>query len=120
MIKEIPKSDVVVRPFKVYKEYALDDGDIIPLYGTLQTDLYDIDTDELNSDGTSKRSLYDSIKSQFYLNPSTSSILTEVGKRKSYASENERVIGDTIGVISIPQQKEFTLHSCWPRQRLAD
>ncbi len=105
MIKEIPKSDVVVRPFKVYKEYALDDGDIIPLYGTLQTDLYDIDTDELNSDGTSKRSLYDSIKSQFYLNPSTSSILTEVGKRKSYASENERVIGDTIGVISIPQQK---------------
>ena len=105
MIKEIQKSDVVVRPFKVYKEYALDDGDIIPLYGTLQTDLYDIDTDELNSDGTSKRSLYDSIKSQFYLNPSTSSILTEVGKRKSYASENERVIGDTIGVISIPQQK---------------
>ena len=105
MIKEIPKSDVVVRPFKVYKEYALDDGDIIPLYGTLQTDLYDIDTDELNSDGTSKRSLYASIKSQFYLNPSTSSILTEVGKRKSYASENERVIGDTIGVISIPQQK---------------
>ena len=105
MIKEIPKSDVVVRPFKVYKEYALDDGDIIPLYGTLQTDLYDIDTDELNSDGTSKRSLYDSIKSQFYLNPSTSSILTEVGKRKSYSSTDERVIGDTIGVISIPQQK---------------
>ena len=105
MIKEIPKSDVVVRPFKVYKEYALDDGDIIPLYGTLQTDLYDIDTDELNSDGTSKRSLYDSIKSQFYLNPSTSSILTEVGKRKSYSSTDDRVIGDTIGVISIPQQK---------------
>jgi len=105
MIKEIPKSDVVVRPFKVYKEWTLDDGDIIPLYGTLQTDLYDVDTDELNSDGTSKRTLYDSIKSQFYLNPATSSILTEVGKRKSYASTDERVIGDTIGVISIPQQK---------------
>jgi hypothetical protein len=105
MIKEIPKSDVVVRPFKVYKEWAVDEGTITPLYGTLQTDLYDVDTDDTNSDGTSKRTLYDSIKSQFYLNPATSSILTEVGKRKSYASTDERVIGDTIGVISIPQQK---------------
>jgi len=105
MIKEIPKSDVVVRPFKVYKEWALNELHAAPLYGTLQTDLYDVDTDELNSDGTSKRTLYDSIKSQFYLNPATSSILTEVGKRKSYASTDERVIGDTIGVISIPQQK---------------
>ena len=105
MIKEIPKSDVVVRPFKVYKEWAVDEGTITPLYGTLQTDLYDVDTDNTNSDGTSKRTLYDSIKSQFYLNPATSSILTEVGKRKSYASIDERVIGDTIGVISIPQQK---------------
>ena len=105
MIKEIPKSDVVVRPFKVYKEWAVDEGTITPLYGTLQTDLYDVDTDDTNSDGTSKRTLYDSIKSQFYLNPATSSILTEVGKRKSYASIDERVIGDTIGVISIPQQK---------------
>ena len=105
MIKEIPKSDVVVRPFKVYKEWAVDEGTITPLYGTLQTDLYDVDTDDTNSDGTSKRTLYDSIKSQFYLNPATSSILTEVGKRKSYASTDERVIGDTIGVIAIPQQK---------------
>ena len=105
MIKEIPKSDVVVRPFKVYKEWASNEGTITPLYGTLQTDLYDVDTDDTNSDGTSKRTLYDSIKSQFYLNPATSSILTEVGKRKSYASIDERVIGDTIGVIAIPQQK---------------
>ena len=42
MIKEIPKSDVVVRPFKVYKEWALDASDTTPLYGTLQTDLYDV------------------------------------------------------------------------------
>src|SRR6056300_269266 len=104
MIKEIPKSDVVVRPFKVYKEWALDQTDISAHYGTNQTDLYDVDTDDTNSDGTSKRTLYDSIKTQFYLNPATASILTEVGKRESYASTNERVIGDTIGVISIPQE----------------
>jgi hypothetical protein len=104
MIKEIPKSDVVVRPFKVYKEWALDQTDITALYGTNQTDLYDVNTDDTNSDGTSKRTLYDSIKAQFYLNPATASILTEVGKRESYASTNERVISDTIGIIPIPQQ----------------
>ena len=104
MIKEIPKSDIVVRPFKVYKEWTLDETDITPLYGTLQTDLYDTDTDETNSNGISKRTLYDSIKAQFYLNPATASIVTEVGRRESYASTNERVIGSTIGVISIPQE----------------
>lgn len=104
MIKEIPKSDIVVRPFKVYKEWTLDETDITALYGTEQSDLYDADTDVKNSNGISKRTLYDSIKSQFYLNPATSSIVTEVGKRESYASTNERVIGSTIGVISIPQE----------------
>jgi hypothetical protein len=104
MIKEIPKSDVVVRPFKVYKEWALDETDITPMYGTNQTDLYDADTDSTNTNGISKRTLYDSIKAQFYLNPATASIVTEVGKRESYASTNERVIGDTIGVIPISQQ----------------
>lgn len=104
MLKEIPKSDIVVRPFKVYKEWTLDETDITPMYGTLQTDLYDEDTDDTNSNGISKRTLYDSIKAQFYLNPATSSILTEVGRRESYASTDERVIGNTIGVISIPQE----------------
>jgi len=104
MLKEIPKSDIVVRPFKVYKEWTLDETDITPLYGTLQTDLYDADTDSTNSNGISKRTLYDSIKSQFYLNPATASIVTEVGRRESYASTDERVIGSTIGVISIPQE----------------
>lgn len=104
MLKEIPKSDIVVRPFKVYKEWALDETDVTPLYGTNQTDLYDVNTDDTNSNGISKRTLYDSVKSQFYLNPSTASIVTEVGRRESYASTNERVIGDTIGVISLPQE----------------
>jgi len=104
MLKEIPKSDIVVRPFKVYKEWTLDEDDITPSYGVYQTGSFNADTDIKNSDGTSKRTLYRSIKSQFYLNPATSSILTEVGKRESYSSTNERVIGDTIGVLSIPQQ----------------
>ena len=104
MIKEIPKSDVIVRPFKVYKEWTLDETDITPLYGTLQTDLYDSDTDDTNSNGISKRTLYDSVYAQFYLNPATASVLTEVGNRQSYASTNERIMGDTIGVIAIPHE----------------
>jgi hypothetical protein len=104
MIKEIPKSDVIVRPFKVYKEWTLDETDITALYGTLQTDLYDSQTDDTNSNGISKRTLYDSIYSQFYLNASTASVLTEVGNRQSYTSTDERVMGNTIGVISIPQE----------------
>ena len=104
MIKEIPKSDVIVRPFKVYKEWTLDETDITPLYGTLQNDLYDSENDDTNFNGISKRTLYDSIYAQFYLNPATASVLTEVGNRESYASTNERIMGNTIGVISIPQE----------------
>jgi hypothetical protein len=104
MLKEIPKSDIIIRPFKVYKEFSLDETDITPLYGTFQSDVYNEETDTTNINGVSKKTLYDSIKSQFYLNSATASIVTEVGKRKSYASEDERVIGDFIGVIVIPQE----------------
>ena len=104
MLKEIPKSDIVVRPFKVYKEWALDETDITPMYGTLQTDLYDANTDDTNSNGISKRTLYDSIKAQFYLNPATASIVTEVGKRQSYRSTDERLIETEIAVLSVPQE----------------
>lgn len=104
MLKEISKSDIVIRPFKVYKEWTLDETDITALYGTNQSGSFNADSDVKNSNNISKRTLYNSIKSQFYLNPATSSIVTEVGKRESYASTNERVIGDTIGVISIPQE----------------
>jgi hypothetical protein len=33
MIKEIPKSDIIVRPIKVYKEWTLDENDIFPIFG---------------------------------------------------------------------------------------
>ena len=33
MIKEIPKSDIIVRPIKVYKEWTLDENDINPIFG---------------------------------------------------------------------------------------
>lgn len=103
MLKQIPKSDIIVRPLKVYKEWRLDENDISPIFaksGSIGD--YDAEIEE-KSYGYSKISLFRSIKAQFYLNPETSSMLTEVGKRRSYTSKNERVLQEEMAVISIPQ-----------------
>ena len=103
MLKEIPKSDIIVRPIKVYKEWTLDENDVKPIFGETITGLVDVENGE-TSHGYNKNVIYTSIKSQFYRNSSTASILTEVGKRHSYASNNERVLGNELVVISIPQR----------------
>lgn len=103
MLKQIPKSDIIVRPLKVYKEWRLDENDISPIFaksGSIGD--YDAEIEE-KSYGYSKISLFRSIKAQFYLNPETSSMLTEVGKRRSYTSKNERVLQEQMAVFSIPQ-----------------
>jgi len=128
MIKEIPKSDVVVRPFKVYKEWTLDQNEITPIFGKkIDDSLFDADTDE-KSNGYYKRLVYSTIKTQFYRNPTTASVLFEVGLRQDYTSNYERDLdafvditdssgnplttddgtplgldADTIAVLTIPQ-----------------
>lgn len=103
MLKEIPKSDVIVRPLKVYKEWTLDENDISPIFGENgDGTLIDLDIDAV-SNGFNKKVVYASIKSQFYTNPATASLLTEVGRRISYASTNERILENNIAVFSIPQ-----------------
>jgi hypothetical protein len=103
MLKEIPKSDVIVRPLKVYKEWTLDENDISPIFGENGVGtLVDLDNDAI-SNGFNKKVVYASIKSQFYTNPATASLLTEVGRRISYASTNERILENNIAVFSIPQ-----------------
>ena len=105
MLKEIAKSDIITRPIKVYKEWTLDENDINPIFGSNDDgSLVDLDNDE-RSHGFNKKVIYASIKSQFYRNTATASILTEVGKRKSYASSDERVLDGNIAVFSIPQIK---------------
>ena len=105
MLKEIPKSDIVIRPFKVYKEWTLNENDIYPIFGKSGSlGNYDEEIEE-KSYGISKIPFYHSIKAQFYTNPATASILTEVGRRTSYASTNERILEDELAVFSIPQSK---------------
>ena len=103
MLKEISKSDINVRSFQVYKEWTVDQNDILPVFGKhITSSLFDPETDE-KSCGVYKRLVYQSVKTQFYHNPATASVLFEQGLRKSYASTDERVIGDDIAVIAIPQ-----------------
>ena len=104
MIKEIPKSDIIVRPIKVYKEWTLDENDIFPIFGENGDGTF-IDSDyDSKSQGFTKKVIHASIRSQFYTNAATASILTEVGNRKSYASTDERILEDNIAVFSIPQR----------------
>jgi len=104
MLKEIPKSDVITRAIKVYKEWPLDEDSISPIFGeNADGTLIDLDTDAVTVNGLNKKVVYASIKSQFYTNSATASLLTEVGRRKSYASNYERVLENEIAVFSIPQ-----------------
>jgi hypothetical protein len=104
MIKEIPKSDIIVRPIKVYKEWTLDENDIFPIFGENGDGTF-IDSEyDSKSQGFTKKVIHASIRSQFYTNAATASILTEVGLRKSYASKDERILEDNIAVFSVPQR----------------
>jgi hypothetical protein len=102
MLKEIPKSDIVVRPFKVYKEWSFDEQDKAEvdikwgLSGSFGSFDAEIPT-EL------RYVLYRSIEAQFYRNSATASIITEVGRRKSYASTYERNLEEEFALFSIPQ-----------------
>jgi hypothetical protein len=105
MLKEIPQSDIIVRPFKVYKEWRFDENDIPPIYGENPSGSFiDLDMDAVTVNGLNKKVVYASIKSQFYLNSATASILTEVGRRISYASTDERNLENELVVLSIPQR----------------
>lgn len=66
MFKEILKSDISVSPFKVYKEWILTETDLTPIYGERITDsLFDRETDPI-SNGYYKRTIFSSIKTQYY------------------------------------------------------
>jgi hypothetical protein len=103
MLKDIPKSDIIVRPLRAYKEWTVDQNDVLPIFGKKVTNsAFDSTTDE-KSGGFYKRLVYDSIAAQFYRNPATASILTETGRRRNYTSTDERVLENDLVVISVPQ-----------------
>jgi hypothetical protein len=102
MLKEIPKSDVVIRPFKVYKEWAFTetDKDEVDVKWGLSGSFGDFDANDTND---IRGVIYRSIEAQFYRNSATASIMTEVGRRKSYSSTTERNLESQFALFSIPQ-----------------
>jgi hypothetical protein len=103
MLKEIPKSDIVVRPFKVYKEWPFDEQDKaeVDIKWGLSGSFGEFDYEHPSS---SRYVLYRSVEAQFYRNAATASIITEVGRRKSYASTYERNLEEQFALFSIPQK----------------
>jgi hypothetical protein len=102
MLKEIPKSDIVIRPFKVYKEWAFDetDKDEVDIKWGLSGSFGNFDANDTND---IRAVIYRSVDAQFYRNSATASIMTEVGKRKSYSSTTERNLESQFALFSIPQ-----------------
>lgn len=103
MLKNIPPSDVVVRPFKVYKEWVFDQTDKseVEIKWGLSGSFGDFDPNDAND---IRGVLYRSIEAQFYRNSSTASIATEVGRRRSYSSTTERNLESEFALFSIPQR----------------
>lgn len=99
MLKRIPKSDISIRPFKAYKEWSFDDisGQIDLLYA-------DINSDELSGEYP-KNSIYGQLKAQFYTGDENNPFIRFGTKKPVYRTgiANERYIGDTAKVLSIPQ-----------------
>lgn len=104
MYKNIPATDINIRTFNVYKEWFFDETNIQIVFGkNITGSVFDASTDEM-SGGLYKRLVYDSIKSQYYTNQTAASAFSP-GRRIDYTSEDERVLGEQIAVISIPQNK---------------
>jgi hypothetical protein len=107
MLKEIPKSDIVIRPFKVYKEwppFTETDKDEVNIKWGISGSLSGSNNGDYTSDFDKRKILYRSVEAQFYKNSATASILTEVGKRKSYSSTTERNLESEFALFDIPQR----------------
>lgn len=87
MIKPIPKEDIVVRPFKTYKNWTINETELTPIFGNLITgSLFDPNTDE-KSAGKYKRLVYSMVDTTYY----------------DGSLSAEEPIVDTVAVLDIPQ-----------------
>jgi hypothetical protein len=108
MLKKIPKSDISVRPFKVYKEWQFDNT---------STELDVLEAESLGPFATSntsgnnlsfkKTSLYGQLRAQFYKD-SEDNPFTRFGSKTNQYIENpddwERYLNGYAKVLSIPQK----------------
>lgn len=107
MFKQIPKSDISERQFKVYKEWVADETDYPIITAYDEGTLFDPDTsNSVNVNGNTiyTTPLYRSIISKYY--SSKGNVFTQYGMMKNPALwGNERYYEDIIYVVSIPQSR---------------
>jgi hypothetical protein len=101
MLKPIQRDDIVVRRFKAFKTWSLDNTVVERYYGeNITGSVFDPEVDE-TVNGKYPRLVYNSIKTLYYLNAETGSVL-DFGYRKNLSSTDERVIEDSIVVLTVP------------------
>ena len=101
MFKQIPKSNISQKNFKVYKEWYVDNTTIPVIHASNEIGLFDLDT-STQSQGFYMHPLFNSVKSKYYL--SHGNLFTQYGMMKNPANwEYERYIGEEISIIQIPQ-----------------
>lgn len=103
MLKTIPKSSISKRPFSVYKKWSVSNSQYEILSASVESGNFN--TGSANTqNGIYTHLLYKSIKSKYYnqeANP-----FTIFGSIENFANlSSERRIGDTIYVLSLPQEK---------------
>ncbi len=109
MLKRIPKSDISIRPFKVYKEWdnlTASASVLIAEQGYYDdTEMIDITDGHLSGSTYNKHSLYGQLRAQFY-NDSGDNPFTRTGHKSPIYNpagvSKERFLSGSAKVISIP------------------
>ena len=105
MLKQIPKSDINLRPFKVYKTFPLSpdvlSADVAVNHNSSSSNLTDV---ELSENG-----LYHQLKTMYYNGDNALNPFLSFGDFKprytAYSDAKQRVINDRTLVLKIPQTK---------------
>ena len=98
MLKQIPKSDISIRPFKAYKEWSFDNTSL------------EIDSLEANVSSSvlsglyPKNTIYGQLRAQFYYDSGDNPILRSGYKSNVYddSTSKERLLDESAKIISIP------------------
>ena len=109
MLKPIPKSDISIRPFKVYKDWSFTDSSAeIDTLSAQYTASYANSTTTSDTNlSFNKLSLYGQLRAQFYNGNEDNPFLRIGRKTSNYATNNlekERLLNDSAKIISIPQK----------------
>jgi hypothetical protein len=108
MLKKIPKSDISVRPFKVYKEWEFNNSSIeLDVLDAEHLDVFSTEASSGNNLTFNKVSLYGQLRAQFYKDSGDNPFTRFGSKTNQYVEEFEnweRYLNNEAKVISIPQR----------------